>query len=286
MSESVDGPMTLARLLEIYTAANECSPRYVESLRRTVKKAEAIGLEHVCQLEPDAVNTMLAQLPTSAVTRSNVRRELLTLWRFAYERHWTDVYPARIRKIRVAFAPVCAWTPEELRRILAAAVADETPISRRHGILVRDALPAWTLINYDTALRFGDMHRLASHQFVNDCVMLCESKTRKTAVRRLRGETMAAAQALLARSPDGSMFLWFMPRRRAFATWRSFLDRHRFRGSVRWFRRSAATQVHKVRIGAARELLQHSADYLQYRHYLDQSQLEDHPSPPPVFGPP
>lgn len=273
--------MTLTDLLDAYTAANECSPRYRESLKRTVRKLQDSGLTLIGQLTPDRINNFLASLPLGPTTRHNIRRELLTLWKFAYEEAMTDVYPARVRRIRAEYKPVRAWTPLQLEKMLEAAEKDVTPISRRVPHIRRcDVIPVWARLNYETGVRFEDMLLLQGSDFANGCLMLNEHKTRKPLVRVLSDEAIAGVSRLIALSPDGTLFRWFLCRRRAFYLWRDFLDANGFGGSTKWFRRAAATQVHKQRRGAAKEFLQHSADHLQYRHYIDQSQIDDHITPP------
>jgi integrase len=274
--------MLIKDLLFRYTAEHECRPRYVQSLERTVRKAESSGILSICQLTPENVNRMLVGLTLSDTTRHNIRREILTLWRFAYESCWTEVYPARVRKIKPCYAPPKTWTPERLEALLDTARRDETPISRRVSLKRCDVLPAWVGISYDTGLRFGDTLALTAENLANACVTVRQQKTGKVAVRRISTATQADVAALLAHSPDGSLFRWFLCRRRAFYLWRKFLDEHGFGGYPRWFRRAAATQVHKAKRGAATEFLGHSAAHLAARHYIDASQLDDQIAPPPL----
>lgn len=121
--------MTLLDLLDRYTAAVEVSPKYLESLLRTVRRAKDTGLLEVCQLAPERVNKFLAGLPVGPTTRHNIRRELITLWKYAYEQGLTEVYPARIRKIRASFAPPVTWELGSLGDLLEAA-----ELARRHYI--------------------------------------------------------------------------------------------------------------------------------------------------------
>lgn len=277
--------MTLTVLLSHYTSSVECSKRYVESLQRTVRKAECSGIKKVCQLTPDNVNQFLAGLPLGPTTRHNIRRELLTLWRHAYEECLTDTPPGRIRRIRAEYAPVRAWTPEQLERMLSVAAQDQTRISRRTTQRWCDVIPVWIRLNYDTGVRFEDIHSLSEEDFANGCISLTEHKTRKPLVRQLHPDTAAAVASLLRHSPDGTLFRWMLPRRRAFLMWRKFLDKYGFGGSTKWFRRTAATQIHRMRRGAATEFLQHSSPHLALRHYIDMSQMGDHLSPPALSHP-
>jgi site-specific recombinase XerD len=276
--------LTLVALLDRYLAANECSQRYVESLRRTIRKAESNGLLNVCQLEPEAVNKFLVGgLPgLSQTTRHNIRRELMTLWKFAYETDMTDVYPARIRKIRAAFAPPQCWTMKEMRRLFKSASTDEKRISSRVQLRRCDVLPAWVGISYDSGLRFGDVHQLKAENFRNDCVCVVANKTGKPLIRKLSPATRRAVEKLLKLSPNKTLFSWCLPRRRALNMWKIFLADHNFVGSSKWLRRTAATQTELQEKGAATYFLQHSQPHLATRHYLDASQLTVMVGPPPI----
>lgn len=274
-------PMTLTELLCRYVAAVECSARYQQSLRRTVRKASGYGINQVCQLTCENANDFLASLRLASTTRSNIRRELCTLWRFAFDREWTDEYPARVRKIRAVYAPPIAWTLQELGAMLFAAEQDMTFVSSLVNLRRRDVLPAWIGIGYDSGIRFGDIHGLTRAHIRNGCVTIVAQKTGKPLVRKLSKPTLEYISRLLHKSPDGSLFSWAMPRRRAFAMWREFLDQNGLCGSSKWLRRTVATQLHKKRRGAATDFLQHSQENLAIRHYIDQTQLGQPMLPPP-----
>ena len=146
-------------------------------------------------------------------------------------------------------------------------------------------MPAWVGISYDTGMRFGDVLSLQSHHIHHACVVMNAAKTGKPLVRALSAKTMADIVSLLKLSPDRSLFMWCMPRRRALRMWRLFLDKHGFKGSSKWLRRCAATQI-AMQSGnaAATALLQHSHPSLVIRHYVDQTQFGVPTAPPPLSG--
>lgn len=277
--------MTIAEVLDRYLCSVEASSRYIESLRRTVRKAQASGLVYLRQLAPEAVNSWLSRLPLSQTTRHNIRRELLTLWRWAYDGGLTEVPPLRIRRISPARKPPQAWTMEGLRKMLSLAEQDEKPISSRVKLRRCDVLPAWIGVGYDSGLRFGDILSLTTDNIRNGCVAVTASKTGKPLVRRLSDTTVAAVERLAALSPDGTLFAWALPRRRAILMWRSFLKEHKLAGSSKWLRRSCATQVHLREKGAATDYLQHSSPMLAMYHYIDASQAGVPAPPPPIRTP-
>lgn len=272
--------MTIADLLETYVASNSVGRRYRESLLRTVRKAQASGLEKICQLEPKAVNAMLAGLCVGDTTRANIRRELLTLWRFAYEQQLTEVFPARIARIRSRQQPPQAWSRDELQALLSLAASDETRLGGKSAARVCDILPAWIGIAYDTGLRFADVLALKAANVRNGCVTTTAAKTGKPLVRRMSPSTCRSVAATIKKSPDGTVFAWALTRRRAFHAWRGFLNRHHFSGSSKFLRRSCATYVESQTPGGATLYLQHSHPQLASKHYIDQTLIAAPAGPP------
>jgi integrase len=228
------------------------------------------------------VNSWISGLPLSATTRHNIRRELLTLWRYAYDRGLTQEPPLRIRRIQPCRKPPQAWTLDTLRRMLTLAEKDESPISSRVKLRRCDVLPAWIGVGYDTGIRFSDVIALTSENVRNGCIAIVAHKTGKPLVRRLSPSTITAVERLLSLSPDGTLFAWSLPRRRALLMWREFLKQHKLAGSSKWLRRSCATQVHMAEKGAAVEYLQHSSPMLSHYHYIDASQAGVPNPPPPI----
>jgi integrase len=276
--------MLLADLLDVYLSEREASPRYIESLNRTVKRAREYGLLDTSQLVSEKVNEFLARLPLAPVTRANIRRELLTLWRFAFEHSYTDVPPLRVCRIKATPPPPRAWSLDTLRKLLAAAEQDMRPVSQRcPGLLWRDVLPCWIVVGYDTGLRFSDLLHLHGSDIANGCVICTAQKTGKFTVRAISQAGLAYANRLAEKSPDGTLFRWALPRRRVLRKWKEFLQEQGVQGSSRWLRRSGATFVERNHKGEAQRFLGHSNAALANRHYLDQTLTMDIPeSPPPL----
>jgi len=102
-------------------------------------------------------------------------------------------------------------------------------------------------------------------------------------VRAISQPGQEFAARLVKKSPDGTLFRWALPRRRALLKWRDFLREQKIIGSSRWLRRSGATYVEIKRKGEAQRFLGHSNAALASRHYLDQTLTMDIPeSPPPL----
>lgn len=276
--------MTLNDLLVDYLAEREASIRYQESLRRTVRRATEYGIKNLCQLEPDRVNKFLANAPVGQTTRANYRRELQTLWRFAYETGAAKIPPLRIKRIKPARRPVVAWTLEQVKGLLAFALKDETPIGVRSPLRRCDLLPAWILLAYDSGLRFSDVLHVRRGDIQNGCVSVVCRKTGQVEARRLSAACIRTIQAL-PKSQDGTLFRWAVPRRRAFAVWRGFLDTHGIDGSSKYLRRAGATAV-AAQHGpeAASAFLGHSAGngHLAKLHYIDATLSRLPVGPPPL----
>lgn len=278
--------MSLFELLDQYLAERDASPRYQESLRRTVRRAAAYGVAETSAITPSKVNDFLRSAAVSAVTRSNMRRELLTLWRWAYDRGIIETPPLRVMAIKATPRPPRAWSLETLRKLLDIAEKDEKPVSARHPGLRRcDVLPAWIAVAYDSGIRLGDILSLRTDAIRNGCVSLVAQKTGKLTTRRLSEYAAAKALELAGRGPGDSVFAWALPRRRAILMWRSFLKENNITGSPRWLRRSGATYVEAQQPGQATRFLGHSAANpgLAARFYIDASLSCDlPPSPPPL----
>jgi integrase len=272
----------LADLLDLYTGSRECSVRYRESLRRTVRQAESAGVRSVTDLQPTVVNRFLSSLSTSATTRQNVRRELLTLWRWAFEEGMTEVPPLRVMRIKSKTKPVEAWSLQEMQRMLACAEADESRIGGAGNRKVCDWLPGWVVIAYDTGLRFSDVLALQDSNVRNGCIAGTAAKTGKALVRPMSVYAQQWADRLIRDSPDRSLFSWFLTRRRAFLSMRAFYDRHGVKGSGKYLRRACATYIEINRPGEAWRYLQHSVPTLVPRHYADASLCPVPEGPPAI----
>jgi len=274
-------PTPMESLLAAYLDERAASPRYVESLRRTVKKMGLYGILHVCQLTPQRVNDFLRNVPVGPTTKANYRRELLTLWRFAWERGYTEVQPRGVMPIRPGRQAPQAWGLPELSKLLTAAEEDKRIVNRRYpGVQRKDLLPCWIALGYDSGLRLTDVLALRGSDVRNGCVVVTANKTGKVTTRPLSQYAVEQCNHVVQLSPDGTLFRWILPRRRALMMWRDFLDGLGMHGSSKWLRRSGATMLESNHPGMATRWLDHSAPHLARNHYLDPTLL-----PPPV-GPP
>lgn len=190
--------------------------------------------------------------------------------------------PLRVARIRARSAPPRAWSLKELQRLLACAESDKTQIGGMHSRAISEYMPAWILIAYETGMRFGDVLSLTSKEYSNGFITKVAAKTGKPLVRPISPHASKLFMQLAKSSPDGTIFQWFITRRRALLAWRAFLDRHGFDGSSKFLRRSCATLIEAERPGEASRYLQHSSPTLVGRHYIDQSLIASCSGPPPI----
>lgn len=278
--------MTLASVLEEYVAGREVCRLYVAALQRTVRKAAAYGIRTPCQLTPDAVNGWLESLRetgVASITRANERRLLLTLWRFCVDRGYCETSPAQVRRIKVVKRPPQAWSRETLCRLLEAAEGDGRRVSDKYShVRWRDILPVWIAVGFETGIRLGDLLSLRKDSFRNGCLCITASKTGKQEIKRVSGYAQRGINALLAMSPDGSVFRWAVTRRRALVKWRAWLNEQGVAGSSKFLRRSSFTYTELQRPGTAHRFANHSDPTLVWQHYIDKTLLLPPEGPDPL----
>lgn len=272
--------MSLHDLLDIYCVEKAASPNYRMSLTRTVRRAHNAGITDTCQLTLPTVAKFLATVAVGQTTKANYRRELATLWRYAHQLGLANDQYLRLPRISPQYAPPEAWSMAAMRRLLDAADADQTRIGGRSDLQVRDVLPVWARLGYESGLRFTDIHQLTIRHFRDNCVVRYAAKTQKLCVRPLTEETQAGIANLFARSPDDTLFKWAVTRRRAFGLWRKFLDTNRLGGSSKWLRRTAATYIEVDQPGMATRWLDHSSERLARNHYVDPTKIVIKVRPP------
>ena len=269
--------MLLSALLDRYTCEHPygISPGYRAQLAWTVSGfARHLGRPaRLGDLAPQGVNAWIASMQDRlrpASVRSQ-RGNLLALWRWAYEVELTEVPPLRVRRLRPVRRAPQAWTIGEMLALVeaAAAVPGCFPFSdRRRGLwwesLIRCA--------YDSALRLGDLLALRWVDVARGQVT--QHKTGDTVYFGLRNAT----RALVVREAElsGGGVLWpLWARREAFyGAFRQVVRSAGIRpGSFRWIRRTAVTQLERVRPGAGTILAGHRQRATTESYYLDRSQV-------------
>lgn len=266
----------------LYINSRSLNEQYAKTLARTALRAQEFGIKSDC-IDDKIVNKFILTLSSdlSLVTKSNIRRELLTLWRYAYEMDICKNPPRHVARVHTQQQVVEAWSVTEISDILSIAKKDTTEIGGTTRMRICDYLPAWIRIGYETGMRHGDILSLNATELRNGCVCKSANKTGKSLVRKIESETQVLAQNLLARSPDGTVFLWFLTRRRSFTSMKDFLNRHHIRGTGKYLRRACATAIANDSPARASAYLQHSKESL-LKHYVDESLLDVPDGPPPI----
>ena len=266
----------------LYINSRSLNAQYAKTLARTALRAHEFGIKSD-SIDDKIVNKFILTLSSdlSLVTKSNIRRELLTLWRYAYEMEICKNPPRHVARVHTQQQVVEAWSLTEISDILSIAKKDTTEIGGTTRMRICDYLPAWIRIGYETGMRHGDILSLNATELRNGCVCKSANKTGKSLVRKIESETQVLAQNLLSRSPDGTVFLWFLTRRRSFTAMKDFLDRHHIRGTGKYLRRACATAIANDSPSRASAYLQHSKESL-LKHYVDESLLDVPDGPPPI----
>ena len=268
-------------LAKNYVEQRCVSTAYAKNLLRAARRMESAGITPK-NISPELVNRFIANADGLSMTsRRNLAREVGTIWRWGIETGQIQVAIGGLIKPRAAVRPAEAWSLQELRELLAAARTDNTSCGGANPRAICDYLPGWILIGYDTGMRHGDILRLDDGHIKRNCLRMIASKTGKPLVRQLSDDAVAESRKLIDSSPDGTLFQWFLTRRRSFTTFRDFLDRHGFAGSSKWLRRSCATYIARHSADEASRYLQHS-DYKLLKHYVDETLLDLPQGPPPI----
>ena len=268
----------LTQLLQEYVTTRDMEPASIKPLRAAIRSfSEHLARPaNVSDFAPVALNSWLA-VEVSRVKRrtaKNYRSAIITLWRWAFEEELTDAAPRRIRPVKAPLAPVEAYTPEEVERLLAAC---DTLTNRfcRMRVERRLLYRALILFAFHTGFRPNDLMRLKWSQVAeNGCVRITQHKTGHQVVRWVDKDTLGASEAIRM---DGAELVF--GRFTCLETWRSVHKGLRLaagvtRGTPKWIRRATATAI-AIKYGqeAAGLALGHLTAAMARQHYIDQSQL-------------
>jgi integrase len=244
-------------------------------------------------LTRDNVNRWLIHKTESGCAPSTIktrRNAILGLWRYAYESELLEDEPKRIRKVRLTYLGVDAWTPEEITRLVATAIEGKDSYLGTTGLVHSLFFGSLISAGYDTALRLGDLLALRRDmiQVKNRCgyIRVVESKTGKVKSARLYPHTMSLIDQLWDLKPDREKIwpLWCR-REQFYRSFNTLVKRAGIRkGTFRWLRRASITQVELIQPGWGTIHAGHSDPIITKRHYTDGKQLnEEVTAPPPLF---
>lgn len=198
------------------------------------------------------------------------RGNLLAVWWWAYREQLIDEPPLRLRRLRPISRSPEAWTLEEVHTLVA--VADAASIW--WGSIVR--------VGYDTAARLGDLLRLRVADVAGDVISWRQGKTGRLTRARIRPETRDKLEVQCRGLPPESVIWPLWGRREAFyRRFRRLVEAAGIRrGTFRWLRRAAATQMERIAPGRGTELLGHRSRTTTEQWYIDRGQLSAAPLPP------
>lgn len=258
--------LTFSKLAEMYVASRLVGPEYRSNIRRVAK---ACG-----QVSNEAVNSYLRgrQDKVATITLRNERGHLLTLWKFGYQVGVLDDMPRGILSVKIRRPPTKAWTPEQIRSLLAAA-EDHRGVFMRSGADRAAFLRAWIFLGYETGARLGDVMSFRENHLRGDAIAWTQSKTGDPLTRVLTKPCRDACAEMLNSSPDGRIVGWATTKRNATRIMRSLIDGAGLSGSGKWLRRSGATHCEMIRSGAGRLHLGHRSPALFEQAYCDWAQL-------------
>jgi hypothetical protein len=210
----------------------------------------------------------------SAVTVRNKRVALLALWRDAADEGLCRPPTRRIYKQQARLAPIMAWRPAEVVRLIAAA----RQLKRHHAC----GLPRsqwWELairVAWDSALRWGDQIALDARVIQPDgSFSVRQSKTGRVVTCRLSRATLAMLDASLSAAPRRLVTPWPASHETFNAQVRRLVAKAGIRaGTWKWLRRGSATDVERLHPGAGSAHLGHApGSRIAEAHYFDQTIL-------------
>jgi len=259
-------------VVQVYPTFREISPRYIMGLQYTVVHfSRFLGRTATMDdFQDSTVNCFLtwyADLGRAPETVNNVRRQLLTLWRFCVEADWIDRLPRKVKTIRRPNHVVQAWTAEDVAKILQAASGEWTKVRGHWPLAWGDLLRAVVLLGCNSALRLGDLLAAKWSDVSGDRTLrIVQHKTGNALSVDLWDDTLDSLERIRngherlvgGRVNDDNLQIRF----------RHLLQRIGVRGSIRWLRKTGATWANET--GIASQLLGHrSGSALAQRHYVD-----------------
>lgn len=287
--------MQLSKLLSRYIAARHLRPRSVEPLQAAVSVFSRWLARPATtrDFKRDTLNHFVDWLleNRSPDTAWGRRKDLLTLWRFAFDEGIIGRQPLRIKEVKRPTRDPDAWTQEEVRQLLLAA--DEMPGTLSNGVPVAVFFRALLLVLYSTGLRITAALNLRYLDLRPDGTIPADWRSSKTHYQQtvqLQASAVEACRNLRGhlRRPDERLLPWPYDRTVLYKYWRRLLKHagmpvSRRNGSQK-IRRTAASWLERVSPGSATRFLGHASPELAAKHYLDPRIIyaEATRTPPPL----
>jgi len=267
---------TFADIAPHYLAERVVSAVYASNVKRVAAKIGTVSVERLNKY------IMSRAEQVSGITARSERTIALCMWRWAYDRGLLDIAPRGVLKMKARKRPTKAWTVPQLQQLVKATHQYDGKWMRSQADLGQ-FLRAWVLLAYETGARFGDVMAFKAEHLDGDTISWTQSKTGDPMVRSLTPACLDACDAMLKRSPDGSIVGYACGKREAMRVMRKLLDSQGLGGSSKWLRRSGATHCEMATPGAGRLHLGHRSPALFESAYADWGQLRTKtPKTPPI----
>jgi integrase len=281
-------PATLREFVPRYAAERGIRARTIATIHQRLTTFEKM-LGRPATL--DDLNDTMINLWTSKmfeaglgpVTVRGYRGMALALWRAAYELHFMETRPGRIRKIRVKpSAPQC-WTTGQLVEVVEAFRRLRGDLVSAPTVRRATFWTAFALVGYYSALRFGDLLSLRWDQIQDGLIVLPMSKTGDIIACALPQDAIELLDKL--RGGDRTLvFGQLMNGRNSREFFGRVLRANGLPGSIKWLRRTSATLLERIHPGAAKAHLGHRTHGLAYKHYVDPRLLQENKPMPPTIA--
>lgn len=242
----------------------------------------------IADLSDDSLNAWLAALlaePVARRTARSYRGALVMLWRFAVDAGLLDALPRRLRLVKAAPLVPCAWTEQEVLRLLdqATAMLGRYPC----GVARSTFWVALIRAIWESGLRIGDLLRLRRDQIdQSGRGVAVQNKTDWPIVFQFSERTMTLIREM---ESDGRprIFGDCLSRDWVFTIMRRLTTAASLSGGTKKIRKSGATAVERLHPGAAMAYLGHKTPGLAYQYYVDPRLAGGAKvTPPPLDTPP
>ena len=267
---------TFPKILSLYLDERSVSKAYEENLTAVAFSCQVISQQ--------AVNDYLKsrQKKVSPLTLKIEKRMILTLWRWAYDRGYTNDAPRGIFSFRTETQSTRAWTKSQLKTLLNSA--KKMPGRFRCGAERSLFFDAWIRLGYETGARFGDLWRFRYDDIEDGCIRWVMHKTGDPMYRHLSESCLKSIEAVRRYSPDGLILGHFCKRAHAFHLYHDLCEKAGVAGTSRWLRRSGATHIEMDFPGKAKVFLGHRTHGLAEKSYIDHSQIQRESLAVPELG--
>ncbi len=280
-------------LEQIYAVERTLAPSSLDQLRISVRVFEFWAQNSAIQLTDLSENLLSSFLAHHSRTRApktvhRRRGDLLAIWNHAADGDFCR-YPnsRRVRRIRLSKRLPDAFTLDQLRLMLSGANLAE-------GYYHQTALTragfwrGWIIVQYNTALRTGDMLRVPYREAMRGQFSLVQAKTGIEQIYALSEEALRILDEIASPERDW-LFPWPYCRRTFHDDWKAYVlgaagilpSR---RTGPQKMRRTAASWLERVCPGSGARLLGHLTPGLAAKHYIDPRIANGRPPLPPAVN--